>query len=63
MGSTIPATFMNKELVTDIQDTKFQLLMNTNMGTKILNIGITYGRRQHAEVSKLNYQQKDKLMR
>ena len=36
-GSTIPATFMDKELVTDIQDTKFPLLMNTNTGTKVLN--------------------------
>ena len=36
-GSTTPATFMNKELVTDIQDTKFPLLMNTNTGTKVLN--------------------------
>ena len=28
---------MNKELVTDIHDAKFPLLMNTTAGTKVLN--------------------------
>ena len=36
-GSTLPATFMNPEMVTGIQKTKFPLVMNTNAGSKVLD--------------------------
>jgi len=36
-GLTLPATFMNPDLVTDIKSSKFPLVMNTNAGSKVLN--------------------------
>ena len=35
-GSTLPATFMNPDMVTNIKDSRYPLVMNTNAGSKML---------------------------
>ncbi len=40
-GSTLKATFMNPELVTDIQTTNTPILMRTNAGTKKIELEAT----------------------
>ena len=35
-GSTLPATFMSPDMVTNIKDSRYPLVMNTNAGSKML---------------------------